>query len=320
MATRFIKAIAAVVVMIVAVPAETQFNGHNTKGDFGLQAGSQAPPGFYLSAPIYVRYDADTVRDKNGDIVSRDPERRGSLAVNAYVVGLIWVSEVKLFGANYSIQAYPGFTDNVLEVPILGTNDSVSTGFTDLYIQPINLGWHTKRADFIAGLGIFAPTGHYEPAGDENLGLGMWSFEVFGGTTVFLDSAKSWHFAAVAFYETHTEKKDTDVKVGDLLTIEGGLGWSFMQGAANIGLAYYGQWKVTNDDLGFGVHLPPELRADRHRVCGFGPELTIPIATKKKLIGFVNARYLWETGARTTTEGSTFVLTATFPLPSIPLQ
>jgi len=312
-------AVSFVVLALGLNPAHAQVNGHNTKGDFGLMSGSQAPPGFYL-APIYVRYDADTLRNSEGDQVSLDPDRRGSLAVNAYVVGLIWVSEYKIFGANYSIQAFPAFTDNALEAPILGVDEGVSTGLADLYVQPINLGWHTARADFIAGLGIYAPTGRHEPDGDDNLGLGMWSFEVFGGTTVYLDKAKSWHFAATAFYETHTDKKDTNVRVGDLLTLEGGLGWSFMQGLGNFGLAYYGQWKVTEDDLGIDVELPVEFLIGKHRVYGFGPELTIPIATKKKLIGFLNARYLWETGARSTLEGSTFVFTATFPIPSVPLQ
>ena len=299
---------------------DAQLSGHNTKGDFGLLSGSQPPPGLYLIAPTYVRYDADTLRNSVGDPVSIDPERRGSIDVNAYVLGVIWVSEHKILGANYSFQIFPAFTDNVLEAPIIGLNDRVPTGFTDLYFQPINLGWHTARADFIAGLGIYAPTGRYEPGGDENLGLGMWSFEVFGGTTVYLDKAKSWHFAATAFYETHTDKKDTNVRVGDLLTVEGGLGWSFMQGLGNLGLAYYGQWKVTEDDLGIDLDRPMELLIGKHRVYGVGPELTIPIATKKKLIGFLNARYLWETGARSTLEGNTFVFTATFPIPSIPLQ
>jgi hypothetical protein len=309
-------------VALVVGPSQVhaQFAGHNTKGDFGLLSGSQAPPGFYLALPIYVRYDTDTLRNSVGDRVSLDPDRAGSLAVNAYVVGLVWVTQTKILGANYSLQAYPAFTDNNLEIPILGQQASVGTGFTDLYFQPINLGWHTPRADFMAGLGIYAPTGNYEAGGDDNLGLGMWSFELFGGTTVFLDKAKSWHFAATAFYETHTDKKDTNFNVGDLLTVEGGLGWSFLQGTANVGVAYYAQWKVTEDDLGIDLELPPALRVGRHRVYGVGPELTIPIATKKKLIGFVNARYLWETGARSTLEGSTFVFTATFPIPSVPLQ
>jgi len=322
MTRQFICAAAVLCATLVVGPSQlhAQFNGHNTKGDFGLLSGSQAPPGFYLALPIYVRYDADTLRNSAGDRLTLDPDRRGSLDINAYVVGLVWVTEKKILGANYSIQAFPAFTDNAMEVPILGVDQGVSTGFTDLYIQPINLGWHLPRADFIAGLGIYAPTGNYEAGGDENLGLGMWSFELFGGTTVFLDKAKSWHFAATAFYETHTDKKDTNINVGDLVTVEGGLGWSFLQGAANVGVAYYAQWKVTNDDLGIDLDLPPSLGIGKHRVYGVGPELTFPIATKKKLIGFLNARYLWESGARTTLEGNTFVFTATFPIPSIPLQ
>ena len=136
----------------------------------------------------------------------------------------------------------------------------------------------------------------------------------------YLDKAKTWHLAAAAFYETHTHKDGSDIQVGDLLTVEGGLGWSFLDGAANLGLAFYGQWKVTDDDLGLPFDLPHGPSIGRHRVYGIGPELTIPIATKEKLIGILNARYLWETGARTTLEGNTFVFTATFPIPSVPLQ
>jgi hypothetical protein len=61
-------------------------------------------------------------------------------------------------------------------------------------------------------------------------------------------------------------------------------------------------------------------RLGKHQVYAAGPELTIPIATKKKLYGFINARYFWEFGAQSTLEGNTFVLTATFPIPSVPLQ
>jgi hypothetical protein len=305
-----------------------QFNGHNTRGDYGLQAATQPDPGFYLLAPMYVRYDADVLRDSNGEAVL--PDERDDLDVNAYVAGLIYVSKAKLFGGNYSFQAYPAWTDSNLEVPIFGVDEKTSTAFADLYIQPLNLGWHTPRADFTAGVGLYAPTGRYEFGADGNVGLGMWSFELFGGTTLYLEEAKSWHFAATAFYETHTKKRDTDIKVGDLLTIEGGLGWSFLEGAASLGVAYFAQWKLTDDDLGsFDVDsqlgslgLPPlaELPLGEHRVYGFGPEITFPIATKKKLIALPNARYLWEMGARTSLEGNTFVISATFPIPSISLQ
>jgi len=308
------------IIALTAGPAYAGFAGHNTKGDFGLQSGSQPPPGFYLVAPMYYRYEGDSLKNRNGDSVRIDPEGSGSLTANAYVLGFIWVSDFKFLGANYSFQVYPAFTDNKLEVPILGLEDSVDTGFTDLYFQPINLGWHTDRADFIAGLGVYAPTGEYEPGGSDNLGLGMWSFEFFAGSTIYFDQAKTWHFATTAFYETHTDKEDTDINVGDILTLEGGLGKSFMDGALSVGAAYYAQWKLTEDEFGGDSVLPDGRDLGKNRVFAAGPELTLPIATKKKLFGFLNARYFWEFDAKSTLEGNTFVLTATFPIPSVPLQ
>jgi len=302
-----------------ATTTHAQLSGHNSKGDYGLQSGSQAPPGWYLVAPMYYRYSADEFRDRNGDRFSA-LGGGGSIEANAWLAGAIWVSDHKLFGGNYSFVIFPGVTNNALEFPPLGTNDRVSTGLADLYIQPINLGWNTPRADFVAGIGIFAPTGEYEPGGSSNRGLGMWSYELFGGTTVYLDEAKSWHFAATAFYETHGKKEDTNIRVGNLLTIEGGLGKSFKGGMVNVGLAYYAQWKLSNDDLGLDLPPPPNRRLGKHRVYGFGPELTLPLATNKALYGFFNLRYLWETGARTSLQGNTLVATLTFPVPSIPLQ
>jgi hypothetical protein len=93
-----------------------------------------------------------------------------------------------------------------------------------------------------------------------------------------------------------------------------------MEGAVNVGISYYAQWKLTDDDLGLSFTPPGGPNLERHRVYGIGPEITVPLASKSKLYGFLNLRYFWETGARTTLEGNTFVATFTFPIPSIPLQ
>ena len=301
-----------------AVPAQAQLSGHNSKGDFGLQSGSQAPPGFY-AVPLFYDYQADTLRDRNGDSLPA-LDGGGSVDVRAAMVGLLWTTETKIFGGNYGFEIWPGVTNNALEAPIFGTDDSISTGFADLYIRPITLGWNTARADFITGLGIYAPTASWELGGNRNRGLGMWSYEILGGATVYFDKARSWHLSGLASYETHGKKEGTDIRVGDILTLEGGLGKSFMEGAVNVGIAYYAQWKLTDDD--FGVDLASALGRElgRHRVYGIGPELTLPLASKKTLFGFLNLRYFWETGARTSLQGNTFVATLTFPIPSIPLQ
>ena len=68
--------------------AHAQLNGHNTRGDFGLQSGTQAPPGFYV-VPLIYDYRADTLRDRNGDsrpILSQG----GDIDIQAAIVGLLW--------------------------------------------------------------------------------------------------------------------------------------------------------------------------------------------------------------------------------------
>ena len=195
---------AMLVALLLPLAGHAQMSGSNTKGDFGLMAGTQAPPGFYV-IPLFYDYTADALRDENGDRVS--PIAGGGFVdARAAIAGLMWVTEKKFLGGTYGFSIWPGVTNNALGFPPLEVDEKVSTGVADLYIQPIILGWNTDRADYLAGLGIYAPTGEYEAGGDSNRGLGMWTYELYGATTVYFDEAKSWHFAAFAAYETHGKK------------------------------------------------------------------------------------------------------------------
>ena len=259
--------------------------------------------------------------DRNGDAIL--PEVPADIAVDAWAGVLYYVSETRILGGTYGFQAVIPGSRTQLEIPVLGQDANVGSALGDLYLQPINLGWNEERTDFIAGIGVSVPTGEYEFLGDSNSGLGMWSFELFGGFTRYFDEAKSWHFATTAFYETHTEKDGTDIRVGDLLTLEGGLGYSFLGGTGSVGLAYYAQWKVSDDDLGDLEELiPPDVTdiIDRHRVYGLGPEVNLPIPFRNKLVALLNLRYVKEFGARSKSEGETFALTVTFPVPSVQLN
>ncbi len=155
----------------------------------------------------------------------------------------MWISEKKILGGNYGFSICPGVTNNAnaLAAPILQADAKVNTGLADLYIRPLEPGWNAQRADFIAGLGLYAPTGEWELGSTSNCGLGIWSHELFGDTTLYFDEAESWHFATLASYETHSKKDDTNIRAGDLLTLEGGLGKSFMEGALSVGIAYHAQ-------------------------------------------------------------------------------
>jgi hypothetical protein len=59
---------------------------------------------------------------------------------------------------------------------------------------------------------------------------------------------------------------------------------------------------------------------EKHEVFAFGPDVTLPVASKSKLFALVNIRYFWETGARLKTEGQSLVVTATLPIPSLDLK
>ena len=139
-----------------------------------------------------------------------------------------------------------------------------------MLIRPLDLGWHTQRADIAAGFQVYVPTGRYEQGGDDNIGKGMWTYEPFLGTTVYFDEKKTFSLAATAYWELHGSKKDTDIKVGQILTLQGGLGKSFLGGGLIIGAAYYAQWKLTRRSAG-------RVRAARRRR---GPTWTSPTSTR----------------------------------------
>jgi hypothetical protein len=309
--------------LLLCVPAQAQLNGSHSLGDFGVQSGSQPGPGFY-AALFYYRYDTDTIKDADGDTVRLAPASPGSIGLSAVAPILWYVSKAKILGANYGAMAVLPFANASIEAPAFQFGQTIDTGAADMLVRPIDLGWHSKRADVVAGFQAYLPTGRYEPGADDNLGKGMWTYEPFLGTTVYFDEKKTLSLAATAYWEFHGKKQDSDVKVGQILTLQGGLGKSYLGGGLIIGAAYYAQWKVTKDQLREFV-LPggDEIGLDfpnKHKVFGFGPDVTLPVATKSRLFALVNVRYLWETGARVKTEGQSLVVTATFPVPSVKLK
>jgi hypothetical protein len=324
--TRIRFGTAILLAILFAAPAHAQLNGENLLGDIGVKSGTQPEPGLYVSS-IYYRYRADSLKDASGRSVNADPTGDASQTINAGVPLVYYVTPKKVLGAHFAAMAVLPFANGGLEAPGLGLSESASLGLSDLYVMPAQLGWRFQQADVLAGVAFFAPTGRYSAGASDNLGKGMWSYEVSAGGTFYVDPQRTLSLSTTAYWETHGKKNGEvriehitvkDVKVGDLLTLEGGVGKSFLHGAASVGVAYYAQWKTTADDFGLSS-AAPELASvrERHRVWGIGPDVTIPIATKTRLISLVNVRYLWEQGARLKTQGQSLVLTTTIPVGGI---
>jgi hypothetical protein len=300
----------AAILLLTRADSAAQLNGQNIKGDVGLKSGSQAPPGAYVAVPLYF-YTADAVKDRDGNEFLR-----GNLDAAIFGVALNVVTSRKLLGANYGfLVALPWANNRIQGVEDFDSNPG--TGLTDMFIQPINLGWRQSRADFTAAYGLYLPTGRYEDGAENNTGLGMWAQELLFGTTLYMNSQRTIHAATTATFTFQSEKKDSDTKVGNILNLEGGVGADFLGGGLTAGLAYYGTFKLTDDQ--FDRVLPSVLIRGRNREWGLGPEVTLAIAAKKTVYGFVTVRYQWEMGARTTTEGAAWNILATFPLKPIRL-
>jgi hypothetical protein len=286
-----------------------QLNGQNIKGDTGLKSGSQAPPGTYVAIPLYF-YSADQIKDRDGNEL-----RKGNLDAAVFGIALNVVTTKTILGGNYGfLVALPWANNRVQGVDDFDSNPG--SGLTDTFIQPINLGWHKPRADAMVAYGLYLPTGRYEDGAENNTGLGMWAQELLFGTTVYLNDTKSLHAATTATFTFQSKKEDSSTKVGNILNLEGGVGADFLGGGLSAGLAYYGTFKLTDDR--FDAKAANLIRG-KNQVWGLGPEVTMAIATGKKVYGFATLRYQWDLGGRTTTEGGAWNLLFAFPLKPIPI-
>jgi hypothetical protein len=292
------------------VPTHAQLNGQNVKGDTGLKSGSQAPTGTYVAVPLWF-YTADAVKNRDGEEILT-----GKLDAAVFGLAVNVVTAKRILGANYGFLLALPWANNRLQ----GAEDFDSNpgaGLTDMFIQPVSLGWHQPRADVTAAYGLYVPTGRYEDGADNNTGLGMWAHEILLGTTVYLNNARTWHAATTATVDFQSDKADNDTRVGNILNLEGGLGTELLGGGLTAGLAYYGTIKLTDDE--FDSQLPSVFIRGKNRIWALGPEVTLAIAARRTIYGFVTVRYQWELDARTTTEGGGWNILATFPIKPIRL-
>jgi hypothetical protein len=180
--------------LLTAVPALAQLNGSHSLGDFGVQSGSQPQPGFY-SALFYLHYSDDTIKDAAGNPIRLSPGEPSSIGLGALAPMVWYVSKAKILKANYGAMIVLPFANASIEAPAFQIGRTIDTGFADALLRPLDLGWHTTRADVAAGFQIYVPTGRYTPGADDNLGKGMWTYEPFIGATLYFDEKRSFSLA-----------------------------------------------------------------------------------------------------------------------------
>ncbi len=300
------------VCVIGVIPAHAQLVTQHIKGVVGLKGGSQPPPHTYVIAPLWYIYDTDTIRTRNGDRLPIDAQ----ISSVALAGGVSVVTTKTLLGGRYGFQILmPVWANNRIQGTEIDANPG--GGLSDSAIVPISLGWNFKRADALAMYTVYLPTGRYTDGATDNTGFGMWGHEVGFGTTVYLNEARKYHAATVASLNFQSEKEDSETKVGNAMNLEGGVGGDFLEGGLTVGLVYYASFKLTNDRI--ATNFPINIEPAKATVFALGPEVSLALARRGVLYGFLKANYQWETYARNQTQGSEFNIMATFLVKPIKL-
>ena len=191
-----------------------QAAGHYVAGVEGSQAASVPPPGMYYLGYL-VNYNIDDFRIPG---TSENLPGHNSGTVTALANRFVWITNYKLLGADYGMEAIVPVMRTSLTLNAAGISDS-RTGVGDIYLGPLVLGWHGPQWDAVAAAGLWLDNGSTsDPASP---GKGYKSTMLTGGLTYHFDAAKTLSASALARYEFNG-KNDAGFRHGDQMTVEWG--------------------------------------------------------------------------------------------------
>jgi hypothetical protein len=147
------------------------------------------------------------------------------------------------------------YANGELVANITGTNLNTGgggSGFADTYVQPLNLGWHLKRADVVVGYAFSAPTGRFTAGATDNVGSGYWGNNITSGTTFYITKNKATTANLATDWEFHGQTAGTNKTPGQAFTIEWGLGQILplkkdFSRLLQLGFVGYDQWQVSDN-------------------------------------------------------------------------
>ena len=213
---------------------------HYTNGVEGIKAATLPPPGLYYRM-YNVFYNADKLMDPDGDELNVGFD----VSVYANVSRLIWVSDYKILGADYVIDALVPFIYTDISIDAMGLKDD-KFGIGDVILEPFVLSWHGERYDAVIGVGVYAPTGEYDVNKPASPGKDNWTGMITLGGTCYFDKEKTWSASILSRYEFHSEKDSVDITPGNDFHFEWGVGKTLGK-VWDVGVAGYCHWQVTDD-------------------------------------------------------------------------
>jgi hypothetical protein len=227
-------------------------------GQMGLNAGIMPSPGFsYVNIDINYRSGAF-----NGPSGSAIPVT-GNYNVWAVENFFYYVPNLNVAHGNLGMSLILTPATGSLDADIPTQNPGIPNlslaggggGLADLFLIPVALGWHLKRADILVGEAVMLPTGRYTPGATNNVGTGYFGNHLIAGETVYITKNKGTSANLFTDWEVHGARAgtgSTNKTPGQAFTMEWGLGQvlplkkNFSQ-LLQVGLIGYDQWQVTSN-------------------------------------------------------------------------
>jgi hypothetical protein len=296
--TLFLAMIFAVIGL--AQSGAAQERGQYLPGFRGLNVGEQPPPGFTYANYIFW-YPSGKLKDHDGNTANDDIDI--DLVADANVFA--YTPKKKILGGTYSASVIVPIQNIASDMPNVGATLDTGFGLGDIYVEPLSLNWKLKKGKIRTSYGFMAPTGRYEAGASDNLTTDFWGHQFMLGGTMNPDKKGLWQINASSVWEAHQKKRHADIKVGNNVTFEYGVGRTFVKNQGKrliqLGLVGYSEFQLT-DDTGAGV-MPPNL-GNKDSVHALGGEFDYILPMKK--LNFM-LRVLPEYGARSRTQGVTIV-------------
>jgi hypothetical protein len=257
--------------------------------------GAAPPPGVHLLA--YGEYfTADKLKDNNGNDAPVPPDFKVRAA--AVVLRGIWVTPYTLLGGSPLLEVIAPVVD--LKATAGGHSQS-KTGIGEVLVGGGIAFHHSPSLHSAIALDVALPTGEYGKTDLANIGRNYVTFEPIYTVSFINPVGINADFKALAnFNQTNT---DTHYKSGDEVFVDYSAGWGFGNGLV-VGVGGYVRKQFTDDKLS-GSDVP----GSRARVFAVGPS----VAYNNGKGWLITAKYEAETGARNTTQGSTFWLKTVVP-------
>jgi hypothetical protein len=247
-------------VLLCASSSLAQQKGQWVPGQFGLNAGVIPEPGVTY-ANLALNYSSSQLNDSSGNPVSAVTGTY-SFWVDENI--FYYVPNHKFLGGYFMPYVALNYASGELVAAITGTNlgsGGGGSGFADMYVQPVNFGWHFgQRVDFNVGYAFTAPTGRYTAGASNNVGSGYWGNNITSGTTFYITKNKGTSANLFTDWEIHGQKTTASIPAGEFskitpgeaFTMEWGIGQvlplkkDFSQ-LAQLGLVGYDQWQVSSN-------------------------------------------------------------------------